>query len=277
MRAAKPDMRVAVIEFPGSNCQEETRRALEAAGVGADIVRWNEDPARLAAYGGFVLPAGFSYQDRVRAGALAAKDTVMDVVSEAAGEGRPVLGICNGCQILLEAGLVPGLHPGRVEMALAPNVREGGRAFYCRWVFVRHTAAPGRCLLAEDYGEGEVWPVPIAHAEGRFTTETAGLVDELVRNDQIVFRYSDAGGDVRSTPDVNPNGSVEDIAGLCNPGGNVLALMPHPERAAWLRQVPEADLSPWAERRARAAGDAPAMDEEGPGRRLFRAFLGGMG
>ena len=162
-------------------------------------------------------------------------------------------------------------------MALAPNVREGGRAFYCRWVFVRHTAAPGRCLLAEDYGEGEVWPVPIAHAEGRFTTETAGLVDELVRNDQIVFRYSDAGGDVRSTPDVNPNGSVEDIAGLCNPGGNVLALMPHPERAAWLRQVPEADLSPWAERRARAAGDAPAMDEEGPGRRLFRAFLGGMG
>jgi len=268
-RGGSGAVRVAVVELPGSNCEAETRMALLAAGVRADIVRWNEEPRTLAGYGGYVLPAGFSYQDRVRAGALAAKETVLEIISEAAAAGKPVMGICNGCQVLVEAGLVPATRPGEVEMALAPNARPG---FHCRWVFVKHTARPGRCRLTRALGDGEVLPIPIAHAEGRFRTTSSSLVAELGRRDQIVFRYCDARGRVREDPDVNPNGSVDNIAGLCNADGNVLALMPHPERAAWLRQVPDGLSSPWADRRAVARGDLGRAEAEGPGRRLFSAF-----
>ncbi len=264
--------RVAVLELPGSNCELETRLALTVSGVDADIVRWNEDPGRLAAYAGYVLPAGFSYQDRVRAGALAAKETVVEIVARAAAEGRPVMGICNGCQVLVEAGLVPGTRAGEVQMAVAPNRRPGGRGFYCRWVFVRHTAVPGRCFLTRKLGAGEVLPVPIAHAEGRFTTSDPALVEALREEDQIVFCYCDSRGRVSSDLDTNPNGSVDNIAGLCNPRGNVLALMPHPERAAWLRQVPDGLPSSWAARKADRPGDWKAMEGEGPGRRFFESF-----
>jgi phosphoribosylformylglycinamidine synthase len=266
------DKRIAVLEFPGSNCEVETRWALQSAGVDADIVRWNEDPGRLAGYGGFVLPGGFSYQDRVRAGALAAKDTVVEVVTRAADQGKPILGICNGCQVLVEAGLVPGLREGEVEMALAPNQRPGGRGYYCRWVFLKHTAAQGRCILTRTLKENEVLPIPIAHAEGRFVTSIDSLVGTLRDNDQVVFRYCDAQGREASTPDVNPNGSMDGIAGLCNSRGNILALMPHPERAAWLKQVPEGLESPWADRKATAVGNWRALEGEGPGRRVFEAF-----
>lgn len=266
------ERRVAVVELPGSNCEVETRLALEAAGVDAEIVRWNEDPRRLAEYGGFVLPAGFSYQDRVRAGALAAKETVVEVVAEAAAAGKPVLGICNGCQVLVEAGLVPGIRVGEVEMALAPNRRPVGAGFHCRWVFLKHTARPGRCRLARGVGEGEVLPVPVAHAEGRFTTASSSLLSALGENDHVIFRYCDARGEVGDDPDVNPNGSVDSIAGLSNVDGNVLALMPHPERAAWLRQVPDGLASLWAERKLAARGAWEKMECEGPGLRLFEAF-----
>jgi len=253
----------------------ETRLALAVSGVEADIVRWNEDPDRLSEYAGFVLPGGFSYQDRVRAGSLAAKETVMEVVTRAAGRGSPVLGICNGCQVLVEAGLIPGTRGGEVEMAIAPNRRPGGRAYYCRWVFVKHTAAPGRCTLTRMLGEGEVIPIPIAHAEGRFTTISSSLVPALRQKDQVVFRYCDSEGRASEDPEVNPNGSVDHIAGLCNPEGNVLALMPHPERAAWLRQVPGGLASEWAERKLGHAGEWREMEGEGPGRRFFEAFRRG--
>ncbi|MCK4548359.1 MAG: phosphoribosylformylglycinamidine synthase I [Candidatus Eisenbacteria sp.] len=266
------DRRVAVLGFPGSNCEVETQRALLAAGVKADIVRWNESPDRLSHYGGFVLPGGFSYQDRVRAGALAAKETIVEAVTAGAEEGKPILGICNGCQILVEAGLVPGIREGDVEMALAPNHRPGGAGYYCRWVFLKHVASPGRCLLTRLLGQSEVLPIPIAHAEGRFVTSSNDLVATLRENDQVVLRYCDAHGRVSSSPDVNPNGSVDDIAGLCNPRGNVLALMPHPERAAWLRQVPEGMETLWATDRSGAAGRGQDLENEGPGRRLFEAF-----
>jgi phosphoribosylformylglycinamidine synthase I len=275
MSGPSRSQRVAVIEFPGSNCQEETRRALEVAGSAADVLRWNASPTALAEYAGYVLPGGFSYQDRVRAGALAAKDRVMEVVVRAAEAGKLVLGICNGCQILIEAGLVPGTTPGRVEMALAPNVRPGGPGYDCRWVYVRHASRPGRCALTRILGEGEVLPLPIAHAEGRFTTTDDELGGALRDDGRVVFRYCDPAGRVSADPEVNPNGSMDGIAGLCNPDGNVLAMMPHPERAAWLRQVPDSIPSPWAVRKTEAWGQWAAMEGEGPGRRLFAAFTEG--
>lgn len=270
------ERRVAVLGLPGSNCEVETRLALTVCGVEADVVRWNEDPQMILQYAGFILPAGFSYQDRVRAGALAAKETVVEIVGTAVGEGKPVMGICNGCQVLVEAGLIPGTRGEEVEMAVAPNRRFGGRGFYCGWVFVKHEAVPGRCLFTRNLGEGEVFPVPIAHAEGRFTTVSSSLVAGLRERDQIVFRYCDSLGRVSEDPEVNPNGSMDNIAGLCNPQGNVLALMPHPERATWLRQVPEGMPSVWADRKSNRAGDWKGMEGEGPGRRLFEAFRRGV-
>ena len=116
---------VAVVQFPGSNCESETCQALRAAGAEASIVRWNVARQEWARYDAFVLPGGFSYEDRVRAGAIAAKHAVLDEIASAADAGKPVLGVCNGAQILVEAGLVPGLVPGQVEVALGPNAAVG--------------------------------------------------------------------------------------------------------------------------------------------------------
>jgi len=268
--------RVALIQFPGSNCEWETKRAAEAAGISCNIFRWNRDPALLTEYDGYIIGGGFSYQDRVRSGVIAAKEpivaTMFDQVTQ---QGKPVLGICNGAQVLVEAGLIPGLHPGQVEMALAPNYADpAGRLgdFCCRWVYLKHSCLPGRCALTSQMEADYIWPVPIAHAEGRFTTRTEGLIQELRANNQIVFQYCDAEGNIDESREVNPNGAMANIAGLCNPQGNVLAMMPHPERASFIRQLPVELGGEWGAQKTEAWGSQEAIAAPGPGRLIFNSL-----
>ncbi len=268
--------RVALIQFPGSNCEWESQRAAEAAGISCDIFRWNRDPAGLAEYHGYIIGGGFSYQDRVRAGVIATKEPIVTTMFEQVTEyGKPVLGICNGAQVLVEAGLIPGIEPGQVEMGLAPNYPDpAGRIgdFCCRWVYLKHSCPPGRCALTSQMPADYIWPVPIAHGEGRFTTRDPNIVQELQANNQIVFQYCDADGRIDDSPEINPNGAMENIAGLCNPAGNVLAMMPHPERASFLRQMPSELTNDWGERKRQAWGKVEAMQQAGPGRLIFESL-----
>ncbi len=268
-------MRIAVIQYPGSNCEHETARAVQSAGMEAEVFRWNKDPGELPGYDGYILPGGFSYQDRVRAGAIAAKKAIMSTMMSEAEKGKPVMGICNGAQILVETGMIPGVAWGELEMALAPNMMEGRSGFYCDWVYLKLACAPERCVFSRALGPGEVLPMPVAHAEGRFVTRKEGLLERLWADDQIVFQYSDADGNAAAEFPGNPNGSLDSIAGICNRQGNVLALMPHPERATWLRQVAE-DLGGEASlMRYRGRGRLESLRGPAPGRKLFSSMVEG--
>lgn len=258
--------RIAVVQFPGSNCEAETAAALRQAGAEPTIARWNTPRELWDAFDGFVLPGGFSYEDRVRAGAVAARHAVLDAIAAGADAGKPVLGVCNGAQILVEAGLVPGIEPGHVAVALAANRTSGWRGYFCGWVHVRVERG-----FTEDLARGSLLPVPVGHGEGRFAARPEVFAD-LVRRNQVAFRYSSPdGGPARGFPE-NPNGSMQDIAGLCDPSGSVVALMPHPERAAWLYQVPEEIAGTWGERR-RAAESMQRFTAPGPGAALYRSFV----
>ncbi|MFQ6097169.1 MAG: phosphoribosylformylglycinamidine synthase I [Armatimonadota bacterium] len=263
---------VALLQFPGSNCELETKRAAEAGGLHVDIFRWNRHAESLRAYDGYLIGGGFSYQDRVRAGAIATKEPIVRTLAEEVEKGKPCLGICNGAQVLVEAGLIPGIHPRQVEMALAYNRPDPATriSYYCcKWVHLKLAAPARRCRLTACLPDGLVWPVPLSHGEGRYTTSDPALLDVLIENDQVVFQYCSADGEVDDRPEINPNGSTYNIAALCNPRGNVLAIMPHPERASWLRQIPLEIGGPWAQRKLQARGDPSQMTAPGPGRLIF--------
>lgn len=258
--------RVAVLQLPGVNCEDESARAVVHVGGDAEVFRWTRPAAELAAFDGFLVPGGFSYQDRVRAGAVAAKDPLLEVLRDAAGGGKPILGICNGCQVLVEAGIVPGIEPGAVEVALAANRAPGRRGYYARWVNL--TAVAGsRCAFVE--GLHDAFPVPMAHAEGRFTHEDPAFFQKLLDDGYVALRYQPLPGGAGG----NPNGSLADAAGLTSAGGNVLALMPHPERALLLAAVPEDLPSPWGARRRTAAGVAARLAQPGPGLPVLRRLV----
>ena len=207
-------MRFAVVTFPGSNGDHDALMAIRLGlGHAAELVWYTETD--LSRFDCIIIPGGFSYGDYLRAGALARFAPVMSAVAREAEAGKPILGICNGFQILTEARLLPG--------AL---LRNASLEFVCDWVWVRveQTRTPWTSQLAP----GTLLRLPIAHGEGRYYVEAEELV-ALEANGQVVFRYVDADGS--PTADANPNGSVANIAGVCNERGNVVGLMPHPERA----------------------------------------------
>jgi phosphoribosylformylglycinamidine synthase len=268
--------RIAVIQFPGVNCEYETRAAVEASGMDGAVVRWNQ-PQLLEEFDGYILPGGFSYQDRVRAGAVAAADDVIEVMMKQAGLGKPVVGICNGAQVLVEAGLVPGVSPGRIDLALAPNAGMGRDGYYANWVFVRVASDPKRSAITCCLDPGEVLPIPVAHAEGRFTSSVAGLFDGMDREGQIVLKYCESDGRPAAGFPSDPNGSELKAAAITNRRGNVVAMMPHPERASWLRQVPEEMRTAWAGRKIASRQGGKDGDQDGPCARVFhsiKAFIG---
>lgn len=204
-------MRWAIVRFPGTNCDEDARFALEKAGVRAEFV-WHTE-RDLRGFDGVFLPGGFSYGDYLRAGALAAKSPVMEAVRRFAEEGRYVVGVCNGFQILTEAGLLPG--------ALLANLN---LHFTCKEVGVR--VERNDLPFTRLYPRGQVLRLPIAHGEGRYYADPETLA-RLEGEGLVVFRYAP----LKDEADYNPNGSLHDIAGIVSEKGNVLGMMPHPERA----------------------------------------------
>jgi len=262
--------RIAVAQFPGSNCERETVEALVAAGAEAEVVRWNAPDDVWSGFAGYVLPGGFSYEDRVRAGAVAAKHRLLDAIAAGVDAGKPVLGVCNGAQILVEAGLVPGIETGRVQIALAGNRTPGWSGYICEWVHLAATARRG--WLGGLESTAQPVPMPVGNGEGRFTAR-AEVFDDLARRGQIVFRYVASDGTSARGAWDNPTGALLDAAAVCDPTGTVVALMPHPERAIWLFQVPEELPGPWGVKRREAAGDGVALRGPGPGLSLYRALV----
>lgn len=205
-------MKVAVVRFPGANCDQDALWSLrDDLGLAAEYV-WHEDTS-LAGFDAVLLPGGFTYGDYLRCGAVAARAPIMAEVARFAREGRYVIGICNGFQVLCEAGLLPG--------ALLLN---RDQKFLCQDVFLR---AENRTSPWTE-GVDRILRIPIAHGEGRYVCDDVTLA-RLTSEDRIAFRYVDSEG--RQTEESNPNGSVDAIAGVLNDAGNVLGMMPHPERA----------------------------------------------
>jgi len=207
-------VKFGIIVFPGSNCDHDAYHVIsKQVGQPVDFI-WHKD-TDLRSYDAVIIPGGFSYGDYLRAGALARFSPVMESVKKFAATGRLVLGICNGFQILCEAGLLPG--------AL---IRNRDLHFICEYVHVRveTTDTP----FTNEMKGGSVLRLPIAHAEGNYVCDDATLM-ELQQEDRIVFRYCDPSGNI--TDAANPNGARDNIAGICNSTRNVLGLMPHPERA----------------------------------------------
>jgi len=216
-------MKIGVVQFPGSNCERETKLALERVGLTPVDCFWHSPASLVDSLDGFVIVGGFSYEDRVRSGLIASKDPFMQNLAKAAQAGKPILGVCNGAQILVESGLVPGFEDQHIAMALTTNqrVKEGkllGTGFYNDWVYLKSNQAGAEPIH-----------IPMAHAEGRFLLSEE-LYHALVQAGATFYYYCDAEGQITPEFPVNPNGSVHNLAAVSNAAGNVMAMMPHPER-----------------------------------------------
>lgn len=209
-------MKFGIVVFPGSNCDRDMMHALQDD-LGQEVVMlWHKDE-KLEGFTKddcIVLPGGFSYGDYLRCGAIARFSPIMEAVIEFANNGGKVIGVCNGFQVLCESGLLPG--------ALLLNNHQ---KFVCKNVFIKSSG--NNSAIGKNTAE-KVLQIPVAHGEGRYYADDA-TIEKLEENGQVLFRYCNEAGDVRS--ESNPNGAVNDIAGICNEGGNVFGMMPHPERA----------------------------------------------
>ena len=208
-------MNVAIIQFPGTNCDIDTYRVFnELLDIEPTLI-WHEKTSDLERFDAIILPGGFSYGDRLRAGIIAAYSPVIKQLKKLSLKGKPIIGICNGFQILVESGLLPG--------ALLTN---SNLKFICKWVDLK---VETNNLFTNSFQSNSIIRMPIAHNEGRYYVSEEKLQD-LERNNQIVLRYSDSEGN--TSIDNNPNGSISNIAAVSNSDGNVLGMMPHPERAS---------------------------------------------
>jgi phosphoribosylformylglycinamidine synthase len=259
--------RVAVLVFPGTNSEEETQRACFAAGLSAELVHWSWERERASEFDAYILPGGFAYEDRVRAGAIAAHDRLLQPVREAAAAGKPVIGICNGAQVLLEAGLVPALdgETARPQAAFARNAPLG--KYRSTHVYVKLVVPPATSPLTAEFDVHAVLPAWASHGEGRLAASEA-VLERLEREARVAFVYCDANGN--ALPGTVPNGSALGAAGLINGPGNVLALMPHPERDAW-------GFMHGGPAREAVRGDAAAMLAPSGGIALFRGLARALG
>lgn len=207
-------MKIGVVTFPGSNCNADAEFGATITGNTA-VRLWHKDTSLPSGLDAVILPGGFSYGDYLRTGAIARFSPIMQSVISFANDGGIVFGICNGFQILCESGLLPG--------AL---IRNEGLSFVCKDVHLRVERT--NTAFTRALPSGSVLRIPIAHGEGRFTAP-AEVIDDIEANNQVLYRYATADGAL--TPDANPNGSMNNIAGITNARGNVMGMMPHPERA----------------------------------------------
>ena len=240
------DIKVCVMRVGGTNCDAETQRAFQELGVKAETLHLNELAKRknLMDYSVLVIPGGFSYGDYVRSGVILAKTLSAKLGSELKAfvdENRPILGICNGFQVLVEEGLLPGFEGWSAypEASLASNIPQG---YNCRWVYLKQENK-GNCIFTSKIPEGKILHIPVAHAEGRFLLpkeKEQRLLEKLYENDMLVLRYCNKnGGYANGQYPTNPNGAFHDIAGICNKEGTVFGLMPHPERGLYWWQQPD--------------------------------------
>jgi len=225
---------VAIVEFPGSNTERETIMACHRVGIEPVEFLWNNSPKLLSQFKGYIIIGGFSYEDRSRAGIIAALDPIMKKIKIEASKGKPVIGICNGAQILVESGLVPGDISQGVSIALTDNKRIKnkkvvGVGYYNTWANLKVSGPPKRCAFTQHFKKNDIINVPLAHGEGRFVVP-GELLDKMINNNQTVFQYCDNNGNIVDEFPTNPNGSIYNLAAICNPAGNVMAMMPHPER-----------------------------------------------
>jgi len=224
-------MKIAIIQFPGSNCERETILAVRRVGMEPVEVLWNGPEEKLLSCDGCIIVGGFSYEDRCRAGVIASLDPIIKILKTFDQHNKPILGICNGAQILVESGLVPGLNNYQISMALTTNKRVKnnkvqGTGFYNTWIHIKKSN--GEQDAFTKYLDKPIC-IPAAHAEGRFIVPQK-LFDELLQKNVTMLQYCDANGKTHDEFPINPNGSQHSLAAIGNVKGNVLAIMPHPER-----------------------------------------------
>ena len=260
------EIKVCIMRVDGTNCDAETQRAFQELGVQAETVHVNELIKRrnLLDYSLLVFPGGFSFGDYVRSGVIFARHLSAKLGKEMEtfiDDGRPILGICNGFQIMVEYGLLPGFkgiseYP---EASLANN----SQGYKCRWTYMKNENK-GKCAFTSKIPQNKVLHMPIAHGEGRLLfpkEKEEALLKTLIDEDMLVFRYCTKDGTVADGAyPANPNGSFYDIAGICNKEGNIFGLMPHPERAMYWWQQPD-----WTRQQQ--------MLEYGDGKLIFQSII----
>lgn len=266
----KPEeIRVAILRMEGTNCEDESYLAFKRLGARPEMVHIKEMLGLVEGekkspfdYQILMFPGGFSAGDYIRAGAIFAaimKSRLMDQLREYVKEGYPILGICNGFQVLVELGILPGID-GISEHPQAALTTNDSNRFECRNIYIKMDGSQGGAFTSY-YRKGEILKIPVAHAEGKFTVyfhKEKEILRKLNENGQIVFRYVDPKNpESENVPyPWNPNGSIQNIAGITNPEGNVLGMMPHPERAFYNYML-----------------NLPDPDDFGPGAGIFRSII----
>ncbi len=247
------DIRVAILRIEGTNCEDETARAFSRLGAKPEIIHLkqllgidvrNQDKRSLSDYQCLMIPGGFSAGDYVRSGAIFSarmKGALRSELKDFVEKGYPVGGICNGFQILVELGLLPALDETMPDSPTASLRQNDSARFECRHVYLKQENT--NCAWTKNIPSKKILEMPVAHGEGNFTLPS-NLKEEhlkkLENNKQIVFRYSDVSGNTNAGYPWNPNGAISNIAGICNPKGNVFGMMPHPERVfdSWTHSAP---------------------------------------